>query len=91
MSQTDYGTQVRYQRLSKAPQMIAPVALVIDPTMITTKSYGFKIFRLKENYKQFEEPIFEVENLPVESLPGILETLLPLAKGDTMFLEYDHN
>lgn len=88
MSQTDYATQVRYQRLSKAPQLIAPIALVIDPTLITTTSYGFKIFRLKENYKDWEEPAFEVKNLPLESLPGILETLMPLTK-DKKIVEYD--
>ncbi|MHA1984967.1 MAG: Mov34/MPN/PAD-1 family protein [Candidatus Hodarchaeales archaeon] len=88
MSDTDFRTQVRYQRLSKAPQLIAPIALVIDPTMITTSSYGFKIFRLKENYKKWEEPAFEVKNLPLESLPGILETLMPLTKNKKI-VEYD--
>ncbi|OLS27110.1 MAG: hypothetical protein HeimC3_05770 [Candidatus Heimdallarchaeota archaeon LC_3] len=90
MSQTDYATQVRYQRLSKASQLISPVALVIDPTMITTLSYGFKIFRLKANYKEWEEPFFEVENLPLESLPGILQTLMPMTKGKGV-VEYEYD
>ncbi|MFW9930568.1 MAG: Mov34/MPN/PAD-1 family protein [Candidatus Thorarchaeota archaeon] len=90
MSQTDYDTQLRYQKLSKTSNLTAPVALVIDPTMITTRSYGFKIFRFKSNMKELEEQKFNVINLPLESLPELLHTLIPLAKGRAMFLEYDH-
>ncbi|MHA2346534.1 MAG: Mov34/MPN/PAD-1 family protein, partial [Candidatus Hodarchaeales archaeon] len=52
MSTTDYRTQVRYQRLgTKGSHLAAPIALVIDPTKISRKSYGFKIFRLKTDLK----------------------------------------
>ncbi|UCE14328.1 MAG: Mov34/MPN/PAD-1 family protein [Candidatus Heimdallarchaeota archaeon] len=92
MSQTDYETQVRYQRLgAQNSQFAAPVALVIDPTKISSSSYGFKIFRLKEDMKTWEEPHYQVLNCPLESLPEMMNTLLPLAeeKG-RMFLEYDY-
>ncbi len=92
MSQTDYETQVRYQRLgARNSQITAPIALVIDPTKISNSSYGFKIFRLKEDMKTWEEPHYRVLNCPLESLPEIINTLLPLTeeKG-RMFLEYDH-
>ncbi len=92
MSQTDYETQVRYQRLgARNSQITAPIALVIDPTKISIGSYGFKIFRLKEDMKTWEEPQYRVLNCPLGSLPELINTLLPLTeeKG-RMFLEYDH-
>ncbi|MFW9906239.1 MAG: hypothetical protein ACFFFH_18105 [Candidatus Thorarchaeota archaeon] len=92
MSQTDYETQVRYQRLgARNSQITAPIALVIDPTKISSGSYGFKIFRLKEDMKTWEEPQYRVLNCPLGSLPELINTLLPLTeeKG-RMFLEYDH-
>lgn len=92
MSQTDYQTQVRYQRLGTNDSHItAPIALVIDPTRISTRSYGFKIFRLKDDLKTWEEPNYQVLNCPLESLPEMMNTLLPLAEENgQMFLEYDH-
>lgn len=92
MSETDYQTQVRYQRLSSsASPLTSPIALVIDPTRISNRSYGFKIFRLKENLSTWEYPRFEVLNSSLESLPDLMETLLPLSEGKAMFLEYDHD
>ena len=92
MSQTDYKTQVRYQRLgTKGSQLSAPIALVVDPTKISRRTYGFKIFRLKKDLKKWEEPRYEVLNCPLESLPELISTLLPLAEGKTMFLEYDYD
>ncbi|MFX0013198.1 MAG: hypothetical protein ACFFB2_02965 [Promethearchaeota archaeon] len=93
MSQTDFETQVRYQKLgrTKDSQLTAPIALVIDPTKISKRSYGFKIFRLKEDLQTWEEPPYQVLNCPLESLPEMMNTLLPLAeKNGSMFLEYDH-
>ncbi|MFX1284869.1 MAG: hypothetical protein ACFFB5_14505 [Promethearchaeota archaeon] len=92
MSQTDYKTQVRYQRLgARNSQITAPIALVIDPTKISSSSYGFKIFRLKEDMKTWEEPHYRVLNCPLESLPEMINTLLPLTREKgRMFLEYDH-
>ena len=92
MSSTDHQTQIRYQRLgSKGSQLTAPVALVIDPTKISNKSYGFKMFRLKKDMKSWEEPRFEVMNCPLQSLTELISTLLPLSEGKAMFLEYDHD
>ncbi|MHA1969608.1 MAG: Mov34/MPN/PAD-1 family protein [Candidatus Hodarchaeales archaeon] len=92
MSSTDFHTQVRYQRLgSKGSQLTAPVALVIDPTRISNRSYGFKIFRLKKDMKSWEEPRFEVLNCSLQGLPELISTLLPLSEGKAMFLEYDHD
>ncbi|MFW9855261.1 MAG: Mov34/MPN/PAD-1 family protein [Candidatus Thorarchaeota archaeon] len=91
MSKTDFQTQVRYQRLgSQGSHLAAPIALVIDPTEISSSSYGFKIFRLRKDLRTWEEPSFRVLNCPLESLPQMIQTLLPLAEGKTMFLEYDH-
>ena len=91
MSDTDYHTQVRYQRLGSNSPYTAPVALVIDPTRISNKSHGFKIFRLKPDMKTWEEPKYEVLNSPLETLPDLISTLLPLSEGKAMFLEYDHD
>ncbi len=89
MSNTDYRTQVRYQRLG-SEGLSAPFALVIDPTEISAQSYGFKIFRLKEDMKSWEHPRYEVLNCPLETLPGMMNALLPVAINGAMFLEYDH-
>ena len=92
MSTTDYRTQVRYQKLgTKGSQLAAPIALVIDPTKVSRRNYGFKIFRLQKDLKTWEEPRYEVLNCPLESLPELISTLLPLAEGKTMFLEYDYD
>ncbi|MHA1945434.1 MAG: Mov34/MPN/PAD-1 family protein [Candidatus Hodarchaeales archaeon] len=91
MSDTDYQTQVRYQRLGSSSPLTAPVALVIDPTRISNRSHGFSIFRLKSDLKTWEEPKHEVLNCPLETLPDLISTLLPLSEGKAMFLEYDHD
>ena len=91
MSDTDYQTQVRYQRLGSGSPLTAPVALVIDPTRISNRSHGFSIFRLKSDLKTWEEPKHEVLNCPLETLPDLISTLLPLSEGKAMFLEYDHD
>lgn len=89
MSNTDYGTQLRYQKLAKSPYHQQPVALVIDPTEITDKSFGFKIFKLKEDYKTWDEPKFDVTDTPVKNMPEMIKTLLPLTVGRAVFLEYE--
>ena len=89
MSNTDYGTQLRYQKLAKTSYHLQPVALVIDPTEISDKSFGFKIFRLKQDYKTWDEPKFEVIDTPVKTMPEMLKTLLPLTTGRAVFLEYE--
>ncbi|MHA2365363.1 MAG: Mov34/MPN/PAD-1 family protein [Candidatus Hodarchaeales archaeon] len=89
MSQTDYQTQLRYQKLARSGEMTQPFALVIDPTRINKSSYGFKIFRLTNNYREWEEPRFEILNLETTGVPEMLETLLPLTEGRAMFLEYE--
>ena len=89
MSQTDYLTQLRYQKLAPGIQSTQPFALVIDPTKINKQSYGFKLFRLKDNYKKWEKPGFEILNLQTKQVPDMLETLLPLSEGKAMFLEYE--
>lgn len=89
MSNTDYNTQVRYQKLAKAPLLHQPVALVIDPTEISKTNYGFKIFRLQEDYKTWDEPKFQVVDAPVATMPEMIQTLLPLTTGRAVFLEYE--
>ena len=91
MSETDYGTQVRYQKMAiGGSPLTAPIALVIDPTKISTQSYGYKVFRLKEKFREWDEPRYVVLNLPKEATPEMLRTLMPLVDGKAMFLEYDH-
>lgn len=89
MSNTDFGTQLRYQKLAKTSYHQQPVALVLDPTEITDSSFGFKIFRLKEDFKTWDEPKFEVIDTPVKTMPEMLKTLLPLTVGRAVFLEYE--
>jgi len=91
MSDTDYATQLRYQKLSKRDSVHeAPVAIVIDHTEISRSSYGMKAFRLKKDYRTWEEPKYEVLNCPLGTLPELLQVLLPLTEGKGIFLEYDH-
>ena len=90
MSQTDFDTQLRYQKLDQAPYLQQPIALVIDQTEITNTNYGFKIFRLKEDYKTWDEPRFEVVDAPVKSMPEMIKTLLPMTMGKAVFLEYEN-
>jgi proteasome lid subunit RPN8/RPN11 len=89
MSNTDFGTQLRYQKLAKTAYYQQPIALVIDPTEITDSSFGFKIFRLKEDFKTWDEPKFEVIDTPVKTMPEMIKTLLPLTIGRAVFLEYE--
>ena len=89
MSQTDYQTQLRYQKLSPGSTVTQPFALVIDPTRISNSSYGFKVFRLTNQYRNWDEPKYEILNLPLENVPEMMETLLPLTEGKAMFLEYE--
>ena len=89
MSNTDYGTQLRYQKLAKTSYHKQPIALVIDPTEISVSSFGFKIFKLKEDYKTWDEPRFEVTDTPVKTMPEMIKTLLPLTVGRAVFLEYE--
>ena len=89
MSNTDYGTQLRYQKLAKTEYHKQPIALVIDPTEISDSSFGFKIFKLKEDYKTWDEPKFEVIDTPVKTMPEMIKTLLPLTIGRAVFLEYE--
>lgn len=90
MSKTDYQTQVRYQKLGSKSPYEAPIALVLDHTQISKKSYGFKIFRLDTKLRKWENPKYEVIDCPLDSLPNMLKTLLPLTEGKGLFLEYDH-
>ncbi len=89
MSNTDFGTQLRYQKLAKTEYYQQPIALVIDPTEISVDSFGFKIFRLKQDFKTWDEPKFEVVDTPVKTMPEMIKTLLPLTTGRAVFLEYE--
>lgn len=85
ISEEDFGTQARYQKLWDRT-----VALVIDPFEIDGTRLGFEIFQADlETGEWFGLP-FEVSgNLDVKSLPEILEFLNPIIDGKAAFLEYD--
>ena len=85
MSDEDVGTQMRYQRLWKNS-----VALVVDPDKINGKSYGFKIFRLKQRTKQWFSVPFSILGAPDKGyLPDLLDFIRPIVDGKALFLEYD--
>ena len=85
MSNEDFGTQVRYQKLWKRS-----IALVIDPYKIDGKSLGFEMFRANlKTQKWFSLP-FEVAGLiDPSALPHLLEFINPIVDGKAIYLEYD--
>ena len=85
MSDEDFGTQARYQKLwDKA------IALVIDPYEIDGTSFGFEIFRANlRNRKWFSIPYKIKGKLSPKTLPELLEFINPIIDGKAIYLEYD--
>jgi len=85
MSNEDFGTQVRYQKLWNRS-----IALVIDPYKIDGRSLGFEMFRANlKTQKWFSLP-FEVQGLiDPAALPHLLEFINPIIDGKAAYLEYD--
>ena len=85
MSDEDQRTQLRYQSL-----WVDSIAIVIDPTRVSSSSYGFKIFRLKQpSLTGWEILHYRVRDLSPAPLPELVEFLRPLIGGDALFLEYE--
>ncbi|HME51156.1 MAG TPA: hypothetical protein VKM55_02975 [Candidatus Lokiarchaeia archaeon] len=85
ISQEDFGTQSRYQRLWKRS-----IALVIDPYLIDGKSLGFDVFRgdLRAR-KWYSIPHSLKEPIDARALPSLLEFINPVIEGKDVYLEYD--
>jgi len=85
LSNEDFGTQMRYQRLwNKA------VALVIDPYLIDGSSYGFNIFRANSKTQKWYTIPYSVKgSFDTRLLPELLEFILPIITGKTLYIEYD--
>lgn len=85
MSNEDFGTQVRYQKLWNKS-----VALVIDPYKIDGKSLGFNIYRANLSTKKWFSVPFEVDGLiDPSALPHLLDFINPIIEGKAIYLEYD--
>lgn len=87
MSKEDYTTQLQYQRMwNKA------FALVLDPTLISTKNIGFAIFRLFEpDFKIFGTlPVKIMDKFSKSSIPYLMEHLSGLAKHGGRLVEIDY-
>ena len=70
MSREDYQTQLRYQQhWNKA------IAVVIDPTLISSVNFGIDVFRLDQNLEYFTDIQFEiVRNFKPHSLPELVKS-----------------
>ncbi|NHI93397.1 MAG: hypothetical protein EAX96_13000 [Candidatus Lokiarchaeota archaeon] len=87
MSNEDFGTQVRYQKLWDRS-----IALVIDPYKIDGKTLGFDIFRANLSTKKWFSLPFIVEGLiEPAALPHLLEFINPIIDGKAVYLEYDED
>jgi proteasome lid subunit RPN8/RPN11 len=85
LSNEDFGTQMRYQRLWNKS-----VALVVDPYLIDGTSYGFKIFRADSKTQKWYALPFSVKgSFDARLLPELLEFILPIVSGKTLYIEYD--
>jgi proteasome lid subunit RPN8/RPN11 len=85
MSNEDFGTQMRYQRLWDQS-----IALVIDPYMIDGNSYGFDVFRADaKSQKWYSIPFSLKSAFDPRLLPELLEFITPLVYGKALYLEYD--
>jgi proteasome lid subunit RPN8/RPN11 len=85
ISQEDFGTQSRYQRLWNRS-----IALVVDPYMIDGKSLGFDIFQADLKAKKwFTVPFDLKEPIDPRVLPSLLDLLSPIIEGKEVYLEYD--
>lgn len=85
ISQEDFGTQSRYQRLWKRS-----IALVIDPYMIDGKSFGYDVFRGDlRTRKWYTVPHHLKEPIDAQALPSLLEFINPIIEGKDIYLEYD--
>jgi hypothetical protein len=85
MSSQDLGTQARYQKLWDKS-----VALVIDPSQINGKSFGFEIYRANLKTEKWYSVPFDIKgHLDVRMLPEILEFMNPIVEGRAIYFEYD--
>jgi len=85
ISEEDFGTQSRYQRLWNRS-----IALVVDPYMIDGKSLGFDIFQADLRARRWYTVPFELkEPIDARVLPGLLDLLSPVIEGKDVYLEYD--
>lgn len=85
MSDEDFDTQARYQKLwDKA------VALVIDPYLIDGTSTGFEIYQADLKSKTFYPLLYGIKgSLDIRMLPDILAFMIPIIQGKPAYLEYD--
>lgn len=85
LSNEDFGTQMRYQRLWNKS-----VALVIDPYLIDGTSYGFNIFRGNSKTQKWYSIPFSVKgSFDARLLPELLEFINPIISGKALYIEYD--
>ena len=85
LSKEDFGTQMRYQHLWNKS-----VALVVDPYLIDGTSYGFNIFRADaKTQKWYSIPYSVKGSFDARLLPELLEFILPIVSGKTLYIEYD--
>ncbi len=84
ISEEDFGTQARYQRLWKRS-----VALVIDPFLITKKSFGFDIFRAELTKRKWFKVKYNMPGISPDIFPNLLDFIKPIVDGKALYLEYD--
>lgn len=90
LSIDDYETQARYQGLWNKS-----IAIVVDPTQISTSDYGYSVFRntsqvpsaqLRQSYTELST---EVEGMNPDAAFGILNLVQPALKGKSQkYFEY---
>lgn len=77
LSQDDVNTQLRYQALWEES-----IALVIDPILITKKSFGFGIFRIATDRQSYYELDYDVEGLNEKTAYDVLSLMLSELQQD---------
>ncbi len=85
LSEEDLDTHSRYQKFWENA-----VALVIDPTQIDGRSYGFDIFKVNLELRKFHNISFEIRGaLDPSVLPQLIDFINPIVDGKAIYLEYD--
>ncbi len=85
MSETDYHTQLRYQKMWKKA-----IAAVIDPQLVTDNSFGWKIFRLNTNFDDWEHLEVEyADSFNPRMIPQLIELYAEILAQDEIITELE--
>ncbi len=85
MSDTDWNTQYRYQKMWQKA-----IAAVIDPTLVSDSSLGWKIFRLTPDFKQWEDVKVEyTDSFSPRMIPQLIELYAEVLEQEELISELE--